>query len=249
MSDRDREERDERGDEAGRPAGRAGGRPRSEASRRRILSAARELAEERGLRAMTICAIAERAETSKVTVYRWWPHKAAVVLEAILEEVSPRIPYEDSGSPLESLRDQMRRFAVFLSTRHGRILRSVLAEGVLDAEVGAAYRKHWVKPRREDARALLQRAVDAGEIDAGTDLDVVLDALFGPLYLRFLIEHMPLDADFADATFASVMGGVASAHARARTPPRLTPSAPTPRAARVPTRSRSVRAGATRAPR
>ena len=117
MNDRDEQRRDD----ASREPGRGVGRPRSEASRQRILAAARELLEERGLRAMTICAIAERAETSKVTVYRWWSHKAAIVLEAMLAEVSPFIPYKESGSPLESLRDQMQRFARFLNSRHGRI--------------------------------------------------------------------------------------------------------------------------------
>jgi AcrR family transcriptional regulator len=192
------------------------GRPRSEASRQRILSAARELLEQRGLRAMTICAIAERAGTSKVTVYRWWSHKAAIVLEAMLSEVSPRIPYRRSGSPLESLRDQMKSFARFLMSRNGRLLQSVVAEGVLDAEVGHAYRQHWVKPRRDDARSLLMRAVEAGEIEASVDLEVVLDALFGPLYYRFLIQHARLDPAFAEANFESVMYGVASEQARKR---------------------------------
>jgi len=192
------------------PPARAGGRPRSEASRQRILVAARELLEERGLRAMTIEAIAERSGTSKVTVYRWWSHKAAVVLDAMLAEVSPRIPFRDSTSPLEALRDQMRSFARFLNSRHGRLLKGVVAEGVLDVEVGNAYREHWVKPRRDDARKLLGRAVTAGELRPGTDLDVTLDALFGPLYYRFLIKHDALTPAYAEAIFRSVMSGIAS---------------------------------------
>ena len=94
---------------------RSGPRPRSEESRQRILSAARELLQERGLRVLTVSAIAERSGTSKVTLYRWWSHKAAIVLEAILAETSPDIPYRTSASPLESLRDQMRSFARFLT--------------------------------------------------------------------------------------------------------------------------------------
>lgn len=192
------------------------GRPRSEEARQRILVAARELLEERGLRAMTMEAIAERAGTSKVTVYRWWSHKAAVVLDAMLAETSPQIPYRDLGSPLESLRDQMRAFARFLNGRHGRLLVGVVAEGVLDVDVGNAYREHWVKPRREDARKLLGRAVEAGELARTTDIDVTLDALFGPLYYRFLVKHAPLSPAFADAIFCGVMLGIASDDARAR---------------------------------
>ncbi len=198
--------------EAPRPAG----RPRCEESRARILAAARDLLEERGLRALTIEAIAERACASKVTVYRWWPHKAAIVLEAILAETSPLMPYRESVSPLESLRDQMRTFTRFLNGRYGKLLVGVVAEGVLDEEVGRMYREHWVRPRRDDASRLLARAIEAGELPEDSDVETILDALFGPVYYRFLVKHAPLTPAFADAVFRSVMAGVASAPARKR---------------------------------
>jgi AcrR family transcriptional regulator len=165
---------------------------------------------------MTIEGIAERAGTSKVTVYRWWSHKAAVVLDAMLAETSPIMPYRESSSPLEALRDQMRSFARFLNGRHGRLLVDVVAEGVLDETVGDAYREHWVKPRRDDARKLLGRAVEAGELGEDTDLDVTLDALFGPVYYRFLVKHAPLTPAFAEAIFRTVIAGVATKRARSR---------------------------------
>jgi AcrR family transcriptional regulator len=192
------------------------GRPRSEESRQRILRAAVELLEERGFSSLTIEAIADRAGTSKVTLYRWWSHKAAIVLEAILAETSPCMPYRESASPLESLRDQMRSFARFLNGRYGRLLVGVVAEGVLDESIGLMYREHWVKPRRSDARLLLGRAIAANELPEGIDVEVALDALFGPLYYRFLVKHAPLTPAFAEATFRSVMGGVASPAARKR---------------------------------
>ena len=191
------------------------GRPRSEASRARILLAARELLEERGLRALTIEAIAERAGASKVTVYRWWTHKAAVVLDAVAAE-TPRITYRECASPLESLLAQMRSFTRFLTGRHGRLLVEVVAEGVLDAAVGEAYREHWVKPRRDDARRLLERAIEVGELAAGVDKDAALDALFGPLYYRFLVQHAPLTPAFAETIFRTVIGGIAVPEVAAR---------------------------------
>jgi AcrR family transcriptional regulator len=199
-----------------RAVARPAGRPRSEDCRLRILSAARDLLEERGLRALTIEAIAERAGTSKVTLYRWWSHKAAIVLEAILAETSPRMTYRESASPLESLRNQMRSFARFLNGPYGRLLVGVVAEGVLDEEIGKSYREHWVKPRRDDARRLLGRAIAAGELPKDSDVEVILDALFGPLYYRFLVKHAPLTSAFAEAIFRSVIAGVASPEARKR---------------------------------
>jgi AcrR family transcriptional regulator len=192
------------------PAPRPIGRPRCEASRLRILAAARELLEEEGFRAMTMEGIAERAKTSKVTVYRWWSHKAAVVLDAMLADVSPVMPYRDSSSALESLGDQMKSFTRFLRSRKARLLAAVLAEGVVDEEVGQAFREHWVRPRRNDARKLLWRAVEAGELRPDVDLEVVLDALFGPLYYRALVNHLPLERAFAEKIFEGVVLGVAT---------------------------------------
>jgi AcrR family transcriptional regulator len=163
---------------------------------------------------MTICAIAERASTSKVTVYRWWSHKAAIVLEAMLSETTPQMPYRESSSALESLRGQMKSFARFLEGPNGRLLRDVLAEGVLDAEVGHACREHWIKPRREDASQLLRRAIAEGELGPKVDLEITLDALFGPLYHRFLLRHAPITPAFAERVFESVMSGIATPAAR-----------------------------------
>jgi AcrR family transcriptional regulator len=195
---------------------RHGGRPRCEESRARILAAACEILEERGFRGMTIEAIAERAGASKVTLYRWWSHKAAIVLEAILAETSPLMPYRASASPLESLRDQMRTFTRFLNGRYGRLLVGVVAEGVLDEEIGRSYREHWVKPRRADACQLLEAAIEAGELPKDSDIETILDALFGPVYYRFLVKHAPLTPAFADSVFRTVMAGVASPAARRR---------------------------------
>jgi AcrR family transcriptional regulator len=171
---------------------------------------------------MTMEAIAERANTSKVTVYRWWSHKAAVVLDAMLAEVSPIMPYREQASPLQALGDQMKSFTRFLRSRKAQLLVAVLAEGVLDEKVGDAFREHWVRPRRADARALLGKAVEAGELRPDADIEVVLDSLFGPLYYRALVNHIPLDLAFGERVFQSVMAGVATERARAKIVKRTT---------------------------
>jgi hypothetical protein len=124
--------------------------------------------------------------------------------------VSPILPYRENESPLAALRDQMVSFARFVRSRKGRLFLSVVAEGVLDAEVGQALRKHWVAPRRLDAKLRLARAVEAGEIRDDVDLDVVLDAMFGPLYHRAILGHAPVNEDFALAVFECATAGVAT---------------------------------------
>jgi AcrR family transcriptional regulator len=196
-------------------AARPMGRPRSEECRQRILSAARALLEERGLRAITMEAIAERAGTSKVTLYRWWNHKLAIVLEAMRAEAGPRTPHRASRPPLESLRAEMKSLCLFLKGPVGRLLRGVVAESAVDEEIAKNYGLHWVQPRREAARALIAKAIESGELAREIDVEVTIDALFGPLYHRFILQHLPLSAGFADLVFHHVMLGVASPRTRA----------------------------------
>ena len=83
------------------------GRPRDEAARQRILKAALDLMDETAFAQVTAEAIAERAGTSKATLYRWWPNKAAVVIEAFRQAVAPELPLQDTGSLREDLTTQV----------------------------------------------------------------------------------------------------------------------------------------------
>ena len=102
------------------------GRPRDEAARRRILQAALDLMDETAFAQVSAEAIAERAGVSKATVYRWWPNKAAVVIEAFREAVAPELPLRNTGSLRHDLAQQVRNFARMLSGRGGRMLRSFI---------------------------------------------------------------------------------------------------------------------------
>src|SRR5580698_1915584 len=100
------------------------GRPRDEAARLRILKAALELMDELAFGQVTAEAIAERAGTSKATVYRWWPNKAAVLIEAFREAIAPELPLRNTGTLRDDLTSQLRNFSRVLSGRGGRMLRS-----------------------------------------------------------------------------------------------------------------------------
>lgn len=184
------------------------GRPRDEQARCRILAAANALLEEKGFRATTVEGIAERAGTSKVTIYRWWSSKAGVVLEAFLEYMAQRVPYRESASALADMHAQMAEFAEIMDGSPGTLLASLLAESVLDAEVYKEYVEHWIKPRRRDARRHLERAIANQELPAGVDLEMIIDALYGPIYLRLVQRHAPLSRTFANAVWRSVFSGV-----------------------------------------
>jgi AcrR family transcriptional regulator len=186
------------------------GRPRDQAARRRILQAALELMDETAFSQVTAEAIAERAGTSKATVYRWWPNKAAVVIEAFREAIAPELPLRDTGSLREDLTAQLRNFARVLSGRGGRMLRSFVMAARSDPELAAAFRAIWSDPRRKEAREMLGHKQATGQLRTDADLDLVLDSLYGPLYYRFLVKNESPSQKYAEALARLVIEGLAA---------------------------------------
>ena len=184
------------------------GRPRDEDARQRILSASLELLEEAGFPQVTVEAIAERAGVSKATVYRWWPNKAAVVIEAFRQAFEPELPFVDTGSFRNDLLTQVRNFARVLSGRGGRMLTAFVVAARNDPEVAQAFRTIWSAPRRAQAREMLKLTQSRGQLRPEADLDMVLDALYGPLYYRLLVKNEPPSQKYAEALVDLVLQGL-----------------------------------------
>lgn len=186
---------------------RARGRPRDEVARKRILEAALELVEDLGFASITTDAIAERAGASKATIYRWWPNKAAVLIEALREAVAQETPFPSTGSLREDIQVQLRDFIKLLTGRRGRIFKAFVAAAQNDPEVAATFRAVWIAPRRATAKAGLERH-RGRELQKDADLDLVMDVLYGPLYFRLLAGHRPLTEKLAQELADLVLEGI-----------------------------------------
>ncbi len=157
---------------------RARGRPRDEVARTRILEAALELVEDSGFSSTTTEAIAERAGASKATIYRWWPNKAAVLMEALREAVAQE-SFPGTGSLREDIRLQLRNFIKLLTGRHGRLFKAFVAAAQNDPEIAKTFRTVWINPRREHAKAALERH-RGREMREDADLEFAMDVIYGP---------------------------------------------------------------------
>jgi rhodanese-related sulfurtransferase/AcrR family transcriptional regulator len=188
------------------------GRPRSEKARQAILDAAAELLLVRGPGAVSMDAVAERAGVSKATIYRWWPTKETLALDALYLEwaVAPP-PARDTGPLRDDLLAVMRPWVAIVSTRpYGRVLAALIAEAHADAGFAEEYRARFHGPRREQSRAIVRRAIQRGEIPADTDVELALDLLWGPLFHRLLHAHARLDEDFLSNVVDTVFAGILS---------------------------------------
>jgi AcrR family transcriptional regulator len=195
------------------------GRPRSEKAHEAILEAAAALLLERGLTAVSMDAVAARAGVSKATIYRWWPTKQTLALDALYHEWAAVPPPRDTGSLRGDLLSLLRPWAELASRRpYGRAIAALLTEAQTDPVFARQYRARFVQPRREQARVIFRRAVGRGEIPADTKIEVALDLLYGPVYHRLLHGHAPLNDRFVRDVVDTALGGIASPGPAAASP-------------------------------
>ena len=184
--------------------------PRGPKTTQAILRAALELGEELGFDGLTIEGIAARTGIAKTTIYRRWPNVGATVMEAFLADVTRLAPIQTRATARESFTASMRLLAKAYRGRLGRILRPLLGRAQADENLREAVRTRWVEPRRQIAREIVRRATQSGELRAGLDPDVVLDALYGPFYHRLLVPYKNgvISDAFIDMLVDTVFGGL-----------------------------------------
>lgn len=159
---------------------------------------------------MTIDAIAERANTSKTAIYRRWPKKAAIVMDAFLAAAEPLITPPANLPLRETVIAQMTALAKFFqTTRSGRSITGLIAEAQTDTALADAIRENWLLPRRKVASAYFQAAREAGELRDDINTSALIDALYGPLYFRLLLGHDAIDKSFIERIVDMAIMGIA----------------------------------------
>jgi AcrR family transcriptional regulator len=165
---------------------------RSERSRQAILAAALGLCTEKGYARTTVEAIAAQAGVSKKTIYRWWPSKGAILLEAINDAVVMTTPFPDTGDLAADLRTQMNAVVRLLTTPPlGPAYAGILTEIQYDDELCRAVQDEFITPRVEAAKSRLRSACDQGELPQDADLDLAVELFYGPLYYRHTLRRPP----------------------------------------------------------
>jgi AcrR family transcriptional regulator len=184
------------------------GRPRSEATRLAILNATADLMLESGFSGTTIEAIAARARVSKVTIYKWWPSRGAVAIDAYFHRFRETSIYPDTGDVARDITTQVLSVVETFRGRAGYVMAELLGHAQSDPALAEMLRVRWLQPRREAATVVLQRGIDRGEIRKDVSLPVLMDELYGPVYYRLIARHEPLSDEFAHELVANTLRGV-----------------------------------------
>jgi AcrR family transcriptional regulator len=168
------------------------GRPRSEKARTAILEAAFELLAERGFPGFAIEAVAIRAGVAKTTIYRWWPSKADLAIDAFLSATDEELRLAETGSAERDFRAHIADLAVLLRGQRGRAFAGMLAGSAADPALAYALANQVLAPRRSWGLERILRARDAGELRPGVDPAAALSVLYGPLWAPLLFgEQVP----------------------------------------------------------
>jgi len=192
------------------------GRPRSEHARQAILRSTMNLLQDTGFDDLTIEAIATDAGVGKATVYRWWPNKGALVVDAFASRTESKLHFPDTGSVYRDVSFQMRRAVAIFRSPQGRIVAALLGAGQSDPELLEAFRARFLRPRRQEAYKTLLRGIDRGELPRGLDLDLVLDILYGAIYMRFLIRHDELSEHYVDDVCRVILQGASAGNGKTK---------------------------------
>ncbi len=189
-------------------ANRAPGRPRSQKCYQAIMNATIKLLEDTTVRDLTIEAIAAEAKVGKTTIYRWWCCKTALVVDAFLEYMIPRAHFPESDSAIEALEQQVKQVIDVYNGKIGRIVAEIIAEGQFEPEILASFRERFLSGRRAAATEVIERGKQNGEFPDDLDVELAIDLIYGPIYYRLLVGHIPLNETFANSLLKQAINGL-----------------------------------------
>jgi AcrR family transcriptional regulator len=176
---------------------RAPGRPRSLAADTAILDATLEEYAERGFSAMSVDGVAARAGVGKATIYRRYASKLELVTAAMYTSAEQRA-ITDTGTLEGDLRALLRQLAeICLDPTIGAGIRHLVSDGQTAPELRAVH-DEFLQHRRAGWKAALVRAIARNDLPPDLDLEIAVDLLTGPVTLRHLMTHMPIDDAFLD---------------------------------------------------
>ena len=193
--------------EAHRPPG----RPRSADADRAILRATVDLLADEGYAGVTMEGVAARAGVGKATVYRRWPTKSALVVDAISACRDSGWQPPDTGSARDDLLAFVRGFRdVLRASDAGRVMPALVAELAHSPELATTFREGFVQPRRARVLEAVRRGVERGEVRPEVDGELVADAVVALLQHRFLVTGMEIDDDLPERLIDMLWSGISA---------------------------------------
>lgn len=165
-------------------AARRPGRPRSTAAHQAILKGAYRLMATQGLSATTYERVAAATGVSKVTIYKWWPRREALLVDAFLDEARSFLPLPLQGDPVSIVRAHAAAYVAALNGAFGRVQLAVIAECIGTTGTATTFGERYLGERRAAGVAILRRAQKEGLIRATDPPADLYDMIYGTLFYQ-----------------------------------------------------------------
>lgn len=184
---------------------RRAGRPRSDAATTAVLDAAYRLSADLGLRGASMQAIATESGVSKMTIYKWWPSRLHLLIDAYLRQATVLLPLSESAPPLEAIRAHALRYVAALQGDLGRVQLAVLAECLAAHGNAALFVERYLRIRRDLGVSVIQRGQQDGSITTSRPAEVLYDQIYGAIFYRCQFGLKGLNPTFVKSLVDAVL--------------------------------------------
>jgi AcrR family transcriptional regulator len=173
------------------------GRPRSAETTNAILESAYTLMATTGLAATSIDAVARHSNVSKMTIYKWWPSREALLIDAFLNQASLMLPISGTGQPATRFRRHAAAYAEALQGEFGRVQLAVISECISNTGSAEIFYERYLDHRRTALVELIAAGQQDGSISAGGAPADLYDAIYGSLFYRYIFGIKPISPAYA----------------------------------------------------
>ena len=190
--------------------------PASE-TRRAVVLATIDLIDRMTYPSVTIDAIARVSGISKSTIYRYWPSRQALILEAYTHKTNGLTAVVDTGNAVEDLRTYLQKLAFCLNFGGAAsTISGLIVDAINDAEFAVLYRETILRERRRTFILILRRGQERQQIREDVDLTTAVDAMYGAVHHRLLVSGLPIDDNFVNSLTGIMAAGLSTAGATPR---------------------------------
>ena len=184
------------------------GRPRSAASEAAILDSAYRLMASEGLASASIDAVARACGVSKMTIYKWWPSREALLIDAFLRQASTMLPLSDKGDPVARIARHAAAYVDALNGDFGKVQLAVIAECIAGTGSARIFSERYLGVRRQIVLDIIKAGQRDGTIDARETAGDLYDRVYGTLFYQSVFELRVLTRDYARKLVKTVLSGV-----------------------------------------
>ncbi len=172
------------------------GRPRSEKSRKAILNATNKLLLQTSVQELSIEAIAKKAKVGKTTIYRWWPNKTAVVMDALAAQPGMQTPLPTASSHTEAVIMQMEKLIRLVDSNNGKTIAQLFSEAQASEAALKIFKDNLLEPLMDAILYSIEEGQKLGEFRTSISPAMAVDILCGPIFFRLMAHPEDLNDTF-----------------------------------------------------